>query len=57
MKIFVTGVCGQLGHDVVNHAIGRGHEVIGSDLAEKYTGIADGSAVDAVSRYLKDARI
>ena len=27
MKVFVTGVGGQLGHDVVNELIGRGHEV------------------------------
>lgn len=45
MKIFVTGVCGQLGHDVVNNAIARGYEVIGSDKTLTYTGAADGSAV------------
>lgn len=45
MKIFVTGVGGQLGHDVVNEAIARGHEVIGSDIAEKYSGVDDGSSV------------
>lgn len=45
MRLFVTGVCGQLGHDVVNVAAARGHEVVGSDLAGFYTGIADGSAV------------
>ena len=45
MKIFVTGVCGQLGHDCVNELISRGHEVIGSDIAPAYSGIADGSAV------------
>ena len=45
MKIFVTGVGGQLGHDVVNDAVGRGHECIGSDIAEKYSGVSDGSAV------------
>jgi dTDP-4-dehydrorhamnose reductase len=45
MKIFVTGVGGQLGHDVVNDAVGREHECIGSDIAEKYAGVADGSAV------------
>ena len=45
MKIFVTGVAGQLGHDVVNEAIKRGHIVIGSDIAEKYNGVADGSPV------------
>lgn len=45
MKIFVTGVCGQLGHDVVNEAIKRGHEVIGSDVMPAYAGVDDGSAV------------
>ena len=45
MKIFVTGVGGQLGHDVVNEASGRGHEVIGSDIAPQYSGVEDGSAV------------
>ncbi len=45
MNIFVTGVAGQLGHDVVNEAAGRGYEVIGSDIAPKYGGVDDGSAV------------
>ena len=45
MKIFVTGVCGQLGHDVVNNAIARGYEAIGSDIQPVYSGVADGSAV------------
>ena len=33
MKVFVTGVAGQLGHDVVNELTKRGHEAIGSDIA------------------------
>ena len=45
MKVFVTGVGGQLGHDCVNELIKRGYEVIGSDIAEQYSGILDGSAV------------
>ncbi len=45
MKIFVTGVCGQLGHDVVNNAIARGYEAIGSDIQPVYSGVADGSSV------------
>lgn len=44
MKIFVTGVGGQLGHDVVNELISRGHECVGSDIHPVYSGIADGSA-------------
>jgi len=47
MKVFVTGVAGQLGHDVMNELIRRGHTVVGSDLAPAYAGIADGSAVTA----------
>lgn len=47
MKIFVTGVGGQLGHDVVNELAGRGMEAIGSDIAPQYSGIADGTAVTA----------
>ena len=45
MKILVTGVCGQLGHDVVNNAIARGHEAYGSDIQPVYSGVADGSSV------------
>lgn len=45
MKVFVTGVAGQLGHDVVNELAARGHEAIGTDLAAEYSGIQDGSAV------------
>ena len=45
MKIFVTGVAGQLGHDVMNELAKRGYEGIGSDVALEYTGIQDGSAV------------
>lgn len=45
MKIMVTGVAGQLGHDVVNELASRGHEAVGTDLAAAYAGVADGSAV------------
>ena len=45
MKVLVTGVGGQLGHDVMNELEKRGHEGIGSDLAEDYSGLPDGSAV------------
>lgn len=45
MKIFVTGVGGQLGHDVMNELNKRGYEGVGSDLAPEYSGIQDGSAV------------
>ena len=45
MKFFVTGVNGQLGHDVMNELYKRGHEGVGSDIAEAYAGVADGSPV------------
>ena len=34
MKALVTGVAGQLGHDVMNELAGRGYAGIGSDIAE-----------------------
>ena len=45
MKVFVTGVAGQLGHDVMNELAKRGYEGIGTDLAPAYNGVADGSPV------------
>lgn len=48
MKVFVTGVGGQLGHDVMNELHKRGHEGIGSDIHPTYSGIMDGSAVTAM---------
>ena len=45
MKVFVTGVGGQLGHDVMNELHKRGHAGVGSDIAPQYSGVADGSAV------------
>ena len=45
MKVFVTGVAGQLGHDVMNELAKRGHEGVGSDIAPEYSGAADGSPV------------
>lgn len=32
MKVFVTGVCGQLGHDVMKELMARGYDGIGSDI-------------------------
>ena len=43
MKVLVTGVAGQLGHDVVNELHRRGIEAVGSDIAPVYSGIQDGS--------------
>ena len=48
MKAFVTGVGGQLGHDVMNELAKRGHEGIGSDIAARYSGMEDGTAVCAM---------
>ena len=45
MRFFVTGVGGQLGHDVINELASRGHIGIGSDIAPGYCGEQDGSYV------------
>lgn len=45
MKVLVTGVAGQLGHDVMNELDKRGYEGIGSDIAPTYSGSADGTPV------------
>ena len=50
-KVFVTGVAGQLGHDVVNELTCRtesgrsSYTCVGSDLAPYYSGAMDGTAV------------
>ena len=59
MKIFVTGVAGQLGHDVMNELALRGYTGVGTDLAEKYSGIQDGTYVtnaEYVSLDITDAQ-
>ena len=48
MKVFVTGVGGQLGHDVMNELHKRGYEGVGSDIAPQYSGAEDGSAVTSM---------
>lgn len=45
MKAFVTGVGGQLGHDIMNELARRGYEAVGSDIAPEYSGVDDGSPV------------
>lgn len=51
MKVFVTGVSGQLGHDVMQELISRDIEAVGSDIAPAQGGayvsldITDGAAV------------
>lgn len=49
MRILVTGVAGQLGHDVMNELAKRGIEGLGSDLADTYSGIQDGTPVTTMS--------
>ena len=64
MKIFITGVGGQLGHDCLNEAISRGYEVVGSDIQDFYNGtsvkldITDKQAVsDTITRIRPDVII
>lgn len=45
MKVFVTGVNGQLGHDVMNELAKRGYEGVGSDLAPEYAGVLTEAAL------------
>lgn len=39
MKVFVTGVCGQLGHDVMVELAKRGYTGVGSDIMPEYSGV------------------
>ena len=48
MKVFVTGVGGQLGYAVMNELHKRGHEGTGSDLAAAYNGVCDDAAVSTM---------
>lgn len=43
MKVLVTGAAGQLGHDVINELVRRGHEAVGSITGPEYNGVMDGS--------------
>ena len=45
MRILVTGANGQLGHDVMNELLLRGHDAIASGSSPAYRGPADGSPV------------
>lgn len=45
MKVFVTGVNGQLGHDVMNRLAQVGHTAVGTDITPAYAGAQDGTAV------------
>lgn len=48
MKVLVTGVSGQLGHDVMNELSRRGFEGIGSGMEPSYGGAQDGSPVTSM---------
>lgn len=47
MRVFVSGVNGQLGRDVAEELLRRGHEVIGSDLADSCAGLLDGAPLSS----------
>lgn len=44
-KVFVTGVAGQLGHDLIIELSRHGISAIGSDLSPEYSGIQDHNAI------------
>ncbi len=44
MKVFVTGINGQLGHDVTVRLLEMGNEPIGSDIHGQYCGVRDRAA-------------
>lgn len=46
MRVFVTGVGGQLGFDVINELLKRGYEAVGSDIIEQ-------SGISLACRYIK----
>ena len=52
MRVLVTGVKGQLGYDVVNELMQRGHEAVGVDIEEM-----DITDADAVSKGIEDAEV
>ncbi|MBQ3461130.1 MAG: dTDP-4-dehydrorhamnose reductase [Solobacterium sp.] len=54
MKVFVTGVGGQLGHDVINELYKRGYEGVGSDIQPEYSGVQDGTAVTTAPYFSLD---
>lgn len=55
MKVLVTGVKGQLGHDVVNELVKRNHEAIGVDIEEM--DITDSASVNEVIHCVKPEAI
>ena len=56
MKVFVTGISGQLGHDVMKELKKRGHTAIGSDLAPEAGIPLDITDAEGVFRVLREQR-
>lgn len=61
MKVLVTGTSGQLGLDVVNELLKRGHEVVGADRAEPKAGkfehiVLDITDAEAVMKAVKEIK-
>ena len=50
MKFFVTGVGGQLGHDMVNEIISRKYDVIGSDIFDEISANCDYIKLDITDK-------
>ena len=58
MRILVTGANGQLGHDVMNELLLRGHDAVASGSSPQYRGPEDGTPVTMapfVQMYITDA--
>ena len=56
MNFFVTGVNGQLGHDVVNELNKRGYEAVGSDIGEGNFINLDITDAEAVSKVINEIK-
>ena len=53
MRVFVTGINGQLGHDCVGELMRRGHEPIGSDIQATTTGVVAYHQLDITDKGLQ----
>ena len=56
MKVLVTGINGQLGHDVMKELSRRGHLAIGTDIQGECDYLLDITDKDAVARVLLEVR-
>lgn len=50
MKVFVTGVGGQLGYDIINELNKRGYEAIGTDILEKVSNVQNYVQLDITDK-------